>query len=66
MQQISLFERYGAAVQIVYMETDWQRNLEQNRNRQDAVPDDILERMLAILEVPMPWEARNVESVFVS
>ena len=60
-EQISLFESYGASVRIVYLETDWQTNRERNRNREAAVPEVSLEKMLFILEPPVPWEARNVE-----
>lgn len=60
-EQIDLFESYGASVRIVYLETDWQTNRERNRNREAAVPEVSLEKMLSILEPPSPWEARNVE-----
>lgn len=59
--QIDLFERYGASVKIVYLERDWKTNIEQNQNREDAVPANVLDKMLATLEPPMPWEARTVE-----
>ena len=32
-----------------------------NRNREAAVPEESLEKMLSILEPPSPWETRNVE-----
>lgn len=60
-QQVSLFERYGAKVKIVYLETEWQKNQEQNRGRHEAVPEEVLGKMLSILEVPMAWEARCVQ-----
>ena len=60
-EQINLFESYGASVRIAYLETDWQTNRERNRNREAAVPEVNLEKMLSILEPPSPWEARNVE-----
>ena len=60
-EQIGLFESYGASVRIVYLETDWQTNWERNRNREAAVPEVRLEKMLSILEPPVPWEAKNVE-----
>ncbi len=60
-EQVALFEGYGAAVRIVYLETDWNTNRERNRDREAAVPEEKLEKMLSILEPPMPWEARIVE-----
>lgn len=63
-EQISLFESYGASVRIVYLETDWNTNKDRNQNRQNAVPEDKLEKMLDILEPPQPWEARNVGWLF--
>lgn len=60
-EQINLIESYGASVRIVYLETDWQTNRERNRNREAAVPEGRIEKMLSILEPPSPWEARNVE-----
>lgn len=47
--------------QIVHLETHWQTNRERNRNREAAVPEVSMEKMLSILEPPSPWEARNVE-----
>ncbi len=60
-EQISLFEAHGAAVKIVYLETDWKQNTEQNRNRKAAVPDWIMDKLLGILQPPIPWEAREVQ-----
>lgn len=60
-EQINLFESYGASVRIVHLETDWEINRERNRNREAAVPEERLKKMLSILEPPSPWEARKVE-----
>lgn len=60
-EQISLFENYGASVRIVYLETDWPTNQARNRNREAAVPQAKLEKMLSILEPPLAWEARRVD-----
>ena len=37
---ISLFETYHARVRIVYLETDWQTQLERNRSRKAVVPQE--------------------------
>lgn len=62
-EQIGLFEGYGASVRIVYLETDWSTNQARNRSRNAAVPQEKLEKMLSILQPPLPWEAREVEWV---
>lgn len=60
-KQISLFERYGASVRIVYLETEWNTLLERNGSRADEVPKNAIERMLAKLVLPTPQEAKIVE-----
>lgn len=60
-QLISLFTAYGARVKIVYLEVPWQQWKQQNANRQHAVPEDVILRMAAKLEVPQPDEAHCVE-----
>lgn len=58
---ISLFTGYGAAVQIVYLETPWQENLRRNENRQRSVPPVQMAKMLQKLSPPMSWEAHDVK-----
>jgi len=60
-QLVSLFTAYGAEVNIVYLEVPYQQWKQQNRNRQHAVPETVLQRMLTKLEVPQPDEAQRVE-----
>lgn len=60
-QQIELFERYHARVRLVYLETAWDENLRRNASRPDAVPEDVIDRMLARLEPPERFEAQAVE-----
>ena len=60
-KNIALFERYGASVRIVYLETDWQMRVERNRKRTNAVPESKVGRMLAKTVPPAPDEAREVE-----
>ena len=64
-QQIGLFEDYHARVRVVYLETEWAENLRRNANRPDAVPEDVIDRMLARLEPPERFEAQAVEWVCV-
>lgn len=62
---VSLFERYGARVRIVYLETDWNTRVERNLGRKDAVPETVVERMLKNTVLPTAEEAQSVEWVFV-
>ncbi|MBQ3066607.1 MAG: AAA family ATPase [Clostridia bacterium] len=58
---VSLAENYGARVRLLFLETDWQTGLQRNSNRQDVVPQNVVEKMLAKLEVPEIDEAQTVE-----
>lgn len=60
-QLIDLFTAYGARVKIVYLEVPWKQWKQQNANRQYAVPDTVILRMAAKLEIPQPDEAHCVE-----
>ena len=62
---IGLFERYGARVRIVYLETDRKSRFERNRNRPGVVPERAVERMLGKTEPPTPDEAQWVEWICV-
>ncbi|MDO4331261.1 MAG: AAA family ATPase [Eubacteriales bacterium] len=64
-KQISLFERYGAGVRIVYLETEWNEQMKRNESRTEEVPQAAIERMLAKLAPPVPEEAKTVEWHFV-
>lgn len=60
-KQISLFERYGAGVRIVYLETAWDILLDRNSSRQSEVPVAAIEKMHGKTVPPMPEEAMTVE-----
>ncbi len=64
-QQIGLFEDYHARARVVYLETEWEENLRRNAGRPDAVPEDVIDRMLARLEPPERFEAQSVEWICV-
>ncbi len=57
---ISLFEQYGAGVEIVFLETEWEEQLRRNANRKDVVPSEKIEDMLSKLEIPQPFESEKV------
>lgn len=56
-----LFTDYNASVRIVYLETGWQEELRRNKNRKDAVPEQVISRMLGSLVLPERYEAHQVE-----
>ncbi|MEW6208241.1 MAG: AAA family ATPase [Acidobacteriota bacterium] len=58
---IDLVAAYRARVRIVYIETSPDRLYEQNRRRNDAVPDAIMARLLDQWDVPDLTEAHEVE-----
>lgn len=60
-KQIQLFEQYGAAVRIVYLETAERTRRERNASRKAEVPETAVERMFKKMEPPLPEEAQSVE-----
>ncbi len=57
---IGLFERYGARVRIVYLETEWEQRVQRNQSRKDAVPEAAIDGMLSKIIPPLPDEAQAV------
>jgi predicted kinase len=60
---IDLFATYRARVRIVYVEASCRRLWEQNRSRESAVPEAVIERLLSKWEVPDLTEAHRVEFI---
>jgi predicted kinase len=60
-QLVDLFTDYGARVRIVYVEIGPDRLFQQNRNRQAALTEEALGRLMERWEVPDPTEAGSVE-----
>ncbi len=58
---VELFAGYDARIRIVYVEASPERLRSQNRDRDDPVPDRVLERLLGRWEVPAPFEGHRVE-----
>ncbi len=58
---VKLFESYQARVRIVYLETEWETELERNHSREAVINQSIIEWMLGKMELPEAYEARNVE-----
>ncbi len=59
-KMISLFARYQAEIELIYLEMPYEQWQQQNRQREYAVPNSVLERMLTKLEMPTPDEAHRV------
>ena len=57
---ISLCEQYGASVTTVFLETEWERELERNSSRERTVPEEKIEKMLSKLEIPERYESERV------
>ncbi|OQP54743.1 poly(A) polymerase [Niastella populi] len=59
-QLIDLFVTYKAYVKIVYVEVPYQKLHVQNKHREAVVPKNAVDKLVAKLEVPAPWEAHEV------
>jgi predicted kinase len=60
---IDLFALYNPRVRIVYVDASRERLFRQNRSREEAVPEAVIERMLRLWDVPDRTEAHQVEWV---
>ena len=58
--QISLFEAYGASVEVVFLETEWETQMNRNRSRNAIVPTSVIENMLSKLTLPERYESESV------
>ena len=59
-QLISLFESYNANVHIMYVESAYDKLSKQNKDREDVVPQEVIDKMIGKLVLPLAFEARNV------
>lgn len=59
-KQIDLFEKYGAKVRLIFIETAWAEEMARNESRAAEVPRAVIEKMLTKLEIP---EANECEIV---
>lgn len=60
---ISLFTDYNARVKIVYIEVPYKTLLKQNKERQYAVPENVVHKLIGKLEMPDVREAHDVEYI---
>lgn len=62
-QLIDLFDEYRARTRIVYVEASCSRLFEQNRAREQMVPERVIHGMMRMWEVPDATEAPQVEYI---
>lgn len=62
-QLVDLFTTYDAKVKIVYLEKPYHVWRSQNKNRENPLPEKVLDKMLQKLEIPQLYEAHEVEYV---
>jgi len=60
---IDLFHSYDARVEIIYVEPPLPVLLQQNRNRQQQVPEKVINNLVEKLEPPLPTEGHQVQFV---
>jgi len=62
-QLIDLFTDYGAKVKIVYIEKPYEQWRKQNFSREYPLPENVLDKMLLKLEIPLLTEAHEVSYI---
>lgn len=60
-QLVELFVTYKAYVKVVYIEVPYSKLHMQNNSREAIVPAHAVDRLMAKLEVPAPWEGHEVD-----
>lgn len=60
---IGLVTEYNASVKLIYIEQPYSVWINQNKNREYMVPNLVLEKLLLKLEVPLKYEATEVEYI---
>ncbi len=61
---VDLFADYGAYVRIIYIDASLDEVLRRNRERRAGVPEQIVRKLLAKLDVPDLTEAHAVQWVY--
>ena len=59
-QLIGLFTTYGAKIKIIYLEVPFKKLISQNRNREYAVPESVILKLIERLEIPTDSEGHEV------
>lgn len=58
---VGIFESYGAAVRIIFLETSWEEGMHRNSNRHRKVPESVIRKMLNQIVPAERFEAQKVE-----
>ncbi|WP_196894478.1 AAA family ATPase [Aureivirga marina] len=58
---ISLCKDYNAKVRIIYIEVPYKKLLNQNKNREFPIPENVLEKLISKVEIPSFEEADTIE-----
>lgn len=61
MRLVAIFEGYGAAVRIIFLETGWEEGMHRNSNRHRKVPESVIRKMLNQIVPAERFEAQKVE-----
>lgn len=62
-QLIDLFSSYGGRITIIYLEVPYKKLISQNNNRESAVPNSVIDKMVRKLEPPVREEAHRIHIV---
>ena len=57
---ISMFNIYNASIQIIYIHNDLKTIYNQNRNRETAIPENVITKLYRGLDIPKKYEAHEV------
>lgn len=57
---LDFFDRYHAAIEVVYIESGPDRLWSQNENRESAIPASAINKLMGHWEPPDPWEGVTV------
>ena len=63
LRTMKLFKQFNAKLHVVYVETDHENLLKQNKARLDPVPEKVMDKLMDNWDMPLPTEAHIVEYV---
>lgn len=57
---LSLCDTYGYDTKIIYLYTDYKNLLKQNKNRKNIIPENVINKLIRILEPPLEIECNEL------
>lgn len=57
---LNIFHQYNSEVTIIYLETPYEKLIEQNNQREDSVPVEAINKMINFFQLPRYDEAHNI------